>query len=220
MHARDIRYDHILFILKKSTPKQTVEKDTFSCRLYVEYYKYSSTIINRGIPSSRSARDGHGKTPRGVNRRPHLHPHIARVFIQFEIVPLQHHGETRGRLEHRELIADALSRPRAEGNEREVRRHLVWIQPGDEIGVIPRPVFHAGVVERSFEPHGIELLGFFPAIRRSVKVPHADEDVHALDERDVGVAGAARKGNVLQAGPYNNLLTLRRSVIYAPVNFL
>ena len=89
---------------------------------------------------------------------------------------------------------------------------LVGIQTRDEIGVVPRPVLDSRVGEGSLEPHRVELLGVLPALRRAVQVPHADEDVHALDERHLGVAGAPRKRHVLPARSSSTCHSLARSL--------
>mmetsp|Transcript_19865 Transcript_19865/g.49302 ORF Transcript_19865/g.49302 Transcript_19865/m.49302 type:complete len:212 (+) Transcript_19865:4678-5313(+) len=146
------------------------------------------------------AGQGHREAAGGVNGSAHLHPHVARLFVQGEVVPLQHHGEAAGSLEHGKLVADALACARTEWNERKVRGHLVRIEAvcRYEVRIVPGPVFNRRVCERPFESHGIELFRVLPAVRRSVKVPDADEHVHAFDEGHVRLPGAPGKLHVLQ----------------------
>mmetsp|Transcript_11069 Transcript_11069/g.46135 ORF Transcript_11069/g.46135 Transcript_11069/m.46135 type:complete len:368 (-) Transcript_11069:850-1953(-) len=156
-------------------------------------------------PTTRSpARHLHRESARGVNRRSHLHPDVLRVFRHLESVPPERHRQTARSLQHGELIADALARAGAERDKREVAGHLVGVQTGDEVGVVPGPILDARVVERSLEPRRIELERLLPAVGVPVKVPHADEHVHALDEGHVRVARALGKGDVFQTSPDEN----------------
>ena len=73
----------------------------------------------------------HGQTAGGVNRRAHLHPDVVRILRHLELVPLQRHRQTARRLEHCELVTDALTRARAERDESKVAGHLVGVQTAD-----------------------------------------------------------------------------------------
>mmetsp|Transcript_5626 Transcript_5626/g.7843 ORF Transcript_5626/g.7843 Transcript_5626/m.7843 type:complete len:477 (-) Transcript_5626:346-1776(-) len=101
-----------------------------------------------------------------------------------ELEPPEDQGQRAHGLQRGELVAHALARAAAKGQERKVGHHLVGIEQRLRgLRVVARPVPDCRVGGRALEPVGVVREGLLPEVRVVVDVVHGDEQVHPAHDR-------------------------------------
>mmetsp|Transcript_21258 Transcript_21258/g.48865 ORF Transcript_21258/g.48865 Transcript_21258/m.48865 type:complete len:247 (+) Transcript_21258:469-1209(+) len=112
--------------------------------------------------------------------------------LEVKLEAAQQHRGRDGGLEQRELVADALARPRPKRHERVISGDLELMHPQPRrppVGVIALPAFHLVVVKRPVPPLRVEGVRLVPQLRRTAHVVRRDEEV--VGARELAAAADA-----------------------------